>query len=57
MGEIKYKKKSETIIMYRIIKQWYQNDIVINDRLGIEETEKRKQKKQNKEVKNDYSVR
>ena len=43
--EIKHKKNSETIIKYRIIKQWYQNNIVINDRLGIEETEKRKQKK------------
>ena len=44
MKEIKYKKNSETIIMYRIIIQWYQDNIVINDRLGIEETEKRKQK-------------
>ena len=40
-----YKKPGETIINYRIIIQWYQDNIVINDRLGIEETEKRKQKK------------
>ena len=43
--------------MYSIIKQSYQNDILINDRLGIEEAKNRKQKKQNKEVKIDYSVR
>ena len=45
MGEIKHKKNSQTIIMYRIIKQWCQNDILINDRLGIKEKENRKQKR------------